>query len=203
MPRPSNLPSAQPAGTHGYTPSHSPLVGRAQEISALTSALNAADSGRGRTIFLLGESGVGKTRLLSAIAEQAAHRGFTVAIGRGYPVETGVPYAVFSDALLGVIRGLEPSVLALLTRGATAELLQLFPALDESRTPTPPRGDPSEVKARLLWNFAQFLSRFASKRPLLLALENLQWADSASLELLHFVARQIGNDRILIVCTHN
>ena len=108
-----------------------------------------------------------------------------------------MPYAVFSDALLPVLRAVEPSVLTLLTRGGTAELTQLFPALDDGRgaASAAPRGDPAELKARLLWNFSQFLSRFAAKRPLLIVLENLQWADSASLEMLHFVARQIGGDR--------
>src|SRR5881397_2698305 len=79
-----------------------PVIGRSAELSALTSAL----------------------------ADHASQRGFTVAVGRAYPVETGVPYAVFSDALLPVLRTVEPSVLTLLTRGGTAELMQLFPALD-------------------------------------------------------------------------
>jgi DNA-binding CsgD family transcriptional regulator/tetratricopeptide (TPR) repeat protein len=59
------------------------------------------------------------------------------------------------------------------------------------------------MKSRLLWNFTQFLSRFSAKRPLLVVLENLQWADSASLEMLHFVARQLGSARVLVICTHN
>jgi DNA-binding CsgD family transcriptional regulator len=180
------------------------VVGRSAELSTLAGALSDADAGRGRTVFVVGESGIGKTHLVSAFAEQAAQRGFTVATGRGYPVETGVPYAVFSDALLPVLRSLDSSVLALLTRGGTAELMQLFPALDaDHRASASARGDPAELKARLLWNFSQFLSRFAAKRPLLLVLENLQWADTASLEMLHFVARQSAGDRILLVGTHN
>src|SRR6476659_431188 len=95
----------------------SPLVGRASELQALASALGAADEGRGQTIVVVGESGSGKTHLVTALSEQAAARGFTVAIGRAYPVETGVPYAVFSDALLPLLRTVEPSVLTLLTRG--------------------------------------------------------------------------------------
>lgn len=182
----------------------SPLVGRVRELQALGAALSEADAGRGRTMFIVGESGVGKTRLANAIADRATERGFTVAVGRAYPVETGIPYAVFSDAIVPLLRTIEPSVLSLLTRGGTADLFQLFPALDTgARSSATPRGDPAELKARLLWNFAQFLTRFASKRPLLLILENLQWADSASLEMLHFVARQIGGDRVLIVGTHN
>jgi DNA-binding CsgD family transcriptional regulator len=111
---------------------------------------------------------------------------------------------VFSDAFLPEIRSLQPSVLTLLTRGGTAELMQLFPALgDTTRAAPPSRGDPAELKARLLWNFAQFVGRYAAKRPLLIVLENLQWADTASLEMLHFVARQISGERVLVIATHN
>lgn len=183
-----------------------PLTGRESELATLSAALQSADQGHGGTILLAGESGIGKTRLASTLVEQAAKRGFTVALGRAYPVETGVPYAVFGDALLPLLRGLDPALLAVLTRGGNAELLQLFPALATGDRPfaaAAVRGDPSELRARLLWNFAQFLARFAARHPLLLVLENLQWADSSSLELLHFSARQITGERILIVGTYN
>jgi predicted ATPase len=180
------------------------LVGRDDELKSLAAALDEADAGRGQAWFVVGESGIGKTRLVSEAADVAARRGFTIALGHAYPVETGVPYAVFSDALVPLLREIEPSVLTLLTRGASADLAHLFPALDDGRRSesSSPRGDPAEMKARLLWNFTQFLSRFAAKRPLLIVLENLQWADSASLEMLHFVARQIGSARVLVICTH-
>jgi DNA-binding CsgD family transcriptional regulator len=180
------------------------LVGRATELNTLVAALTAADSGAGSTVFVVGESGIGKTKLVEALVERAAGRGFATALGRAYPVETGVPYAVFSDALMPLLRAIEPSVLMLLTRGGAAELAQLFPALRNADRPvSPARGDPAELKSRVLWNFTQLLSRLAAKKPLLLVLENLQWADSASLEMLHFVARQIGGERLLLVGTHN
>ena len=183
-----------------------PLTGRGAELATLASALHGAEAGRGGTVIIAGESGIGKTRLANAVVEQATKRNFSVAVGRAYPVETGVPYAVFSDALLPLLRAIDPSMLSLLTRGGNAELVQLFPALavgDHGMRSTAVRGDPSEARARLLWNFTQFLARFAAKRPLLLVLENLQWADSSSLELLHFTARQIAGDHILIVGTYN
>lgn len=185
---------------------NAPLAGRETELATLSAALHSADQGRGGTVILAGESGIGKTRLANAVVEQAAKRGFTVAVGRAYPVETGVPYAVFGDALLPVLRSLDPALLAVLTRGGNAELVQLFPVLATGDRPfaaASVRGDPSELRARLLWNFAQFLARFAARHPLLLVLENLQWADSSSLELLHFTARQITGERIFIVGTYN
>jgi predicted ATPase len=206
-----NRVTAPPATTPGVKRGHAsekllPLTGRSAELAMLLAALQNTDNGQGRTVLLAGESGIGKTRLANAAAEQASKRGFSVAVGRAYPVEAGVPYAVISDALLPLLRAIDPSMLSLLTRGGNAELVQLFPALatgDKPLTSNSVRGDPSELRARLLWNFTQFLSRFAAKRPLLLVVENLQWADSSSLELLHFTARQIANDRILIVGTYN
>ena len=182
-----------------------PLVGRAAELSLLGGLLEEVAANRGSTLLLAGEGGVGKTRLAKAAADQAARRGWRVALGRAYPVETGVPYAPFSDAFLPILRGIDPSALAVLTRGGSRELAHLFPALTPpgERTNGTGRGDPAEFKSRLLWNFAQFLSRFAHQQPILIVLENLQWADASSLELLHFLARQIGTERIALIGTYN
>ncbi|HJR41133.1 MAG TPA: AAA family ATPase [Gemmatimonadaceae bacterium] len=182
-----------------------PLVGRDDELALLRDALVTAREGRGRTLLLAGAGGIGKTRLALTLADHAARSGWNVALGRAYPVETGVPYAPFADALVPLLRRLEPGALAVLTRGATAELSQLFPALhprDEPPTPAA-RGGSAELKARVLWNFSEFLGRFAARQPLLLILENLQYADASSLELLHFVARQLGAQRVLILGTYN
>jgi DNA-binding CsgD family transcriptional regulator len=186
-------------------PEVAPLVGRSAELAVLSRIIDEAAKGAGRSVFVVGEGGIGKTRLAAAAAERATKSGWIVATGRAYPVETGVPYALFSDALLPIVQKLEPSTLSVLTRGGAGDLGYLFPNLG-----TPPdreRGlsgaDPSEVKARLLWNFTQFLARLSSRQPLLIVLENLQWADASSLELLHFVARQIEDQRIVLLGTYN
>ena len=186
-------------------PDVAPLVGRGSELALLSRTIDEAASGAGRSVFIVGEGGIGKTRLAAAAAERAAKRGWSVAIGRAYPVETGVPYAVFSDALLPIVRKLEPATLSVLTRGGAADLGYLFPNLgapaDRDRAIS--GADPSEVKARLLWNFTQFLGRLSTKQPLLIVLENLQWADASSLELLHFLARQIDGQKIVLLGTYN
>src|SRR5688500_1534829 len=182
-----------------------PLIGRATELTMLGQSLTNTAAGRGCTVILAGEGGIGKTRLATAAAEQAERRGWQVALGRAYPVETGVPYALFSDALLPMLRKLDSSAMQVLTRGDSADLAYLFPALlpSQDRVASAGRGDPAEFKARLFWNFTQFLVRLAAKRPLMLVLENLQWADAASLELLHFIARQISHEKLLLLCTYN
>jgi DNA-binding CsgD family transcriptional regulator len=169
----------------------------------LSALLEAAEKGRGTTQLLEGEGGVGKTRLALATAERATKRGWLVAIGRAYPVEVGVPYALFTDALLPVLRTLDPGALSVLTRGAVSELSHLFPLLATGEAPIRGASDQgSELKTRLLWNFAQLLARMAQRRPLLLVLENLHWADESSLEMLHFTARQLGSSRVLVLGTY-
>ncbi|MBA3343392.1 MAG: AAA family ATPase [Gemmatimonadaceae bacterium] len=182
-----------------------PLVGRAAELSLIASLFSEAEKGSGKTLIVSGEGGVGKTRILSTAAEKAARDGWNVVVGHSYAVETGIPYALFSDALLPSLRMLEPAALSLLTRGSTAELAYLFPALagpgDRERAAAGTGA--SELKSRLFWNFSQFLGRYATRQPLCLVLENLQWADASSLELFHFVARQISGHPIVLLASYN
>src|SRR6267378_1199177 len=186
-------------------PDEAPLVGRSGELSLLSKTIDEAAQGAGRAVFIVGEGGIGKTRLATAVAERAAKRGWSVAVGRAYPVETGVPYALFSDALLPLVRKLDPSTLSVLSRGAAADFSYLFPNLGTvtDRDRASAGADPSEIKARLLWNFTQFLARLSAKQPLFVVLENLQWADASSLELLHFVGRQIEGQKIVLLGTYN
>ena len=164
-------------------PDVAPLVGRSADLAFLSKTLDEVAKGAGRSVFIVGEGGIGKTRLATAAADLAAKRGWSVAVGRSYPVETGVPYALFSDALLPLVRNFEPATLSVLTRGGAAELGYVFPNLGASadRERAAAGAEPSEIKARLLWNFTQFLGRLSAKQPLFIVLENLQWADASSL----------------------
>ena len=176
-----------------------PHVGRASELAVLTDWLSDVGSGRGGVQIVAGQSGIGKTRLAKAIVERAEREKWLVAIGRVYSVESGVPYAVWSDAFVQLLRGIETGARNVLTRGGDwlGTICPAFatdaPADEESQR---------DGKARLLWNCAQFLTRVAEKQPLLLVLENLHLADMASLELLHFVARQIPRARVAIIATY-
>lgn len=177
------------------------LIGREADLGALLPHLAAAAEGAGSTLVLVGDGGVGKTRLAETLADEARRSGFRVAAGRAFPVESGVPYALFSDAFMPVIRELDPAALALLTRGAEAELSVVLPGLGAAARPQ--SDDPSELRSRLLWTVAEFVRALATRQPLLLLLDDLHWADLSSLELLHFLARQTTQSRVLIVCTYN
>src|SRR5882762_6006310 len=86
-----------PSGESGLFPL--PLVGRQAELAMLTERLEVARGGAGTTTLIAGVGGVGKSRLVAAMSERAAPQGWSFAVGRAYPVETGVPFAVFADAL--------------------------------------------------------------------------------------------------------
>jgi len=180
-----------------------PLVGRVADLGALRMALDDAVEGRGQVVFLSGESGVGKTRLVQALSREAAARNALVANGAAYAVEAGVPYGMISDALVPPLRALPGATLSVLARGAERELGLILHGLDVRRgreeTAAPAEAD---HKARLLWNFAQFLERLASRQPLLLILENAQWSDPSSIELVHVLSRQLRAASCLIIVTY-
>ena len=178
------------------------LVGRTKELAALTAALDAGRRSLGSVHLVTGEGGIGKTRLTSEVATRARARGFTTLIGRAFPVETGIPYALFADAFVPMLREMPPASLQTLTRGATAELGLLFPTL-RGETVAAPRGDPAELKPRLLDTFDGLVERLAKKQPMLLVLENLQWADPSSIDLFHFVARSAAARSLVLVATYN
>ncbi|MEO6446795.1 MAG: AAA family ATPase [Gemmatimonadaceae bacterium] len=180
-----------------------PLVGRVADLGALRMALDDAVEGRGQTIFLTGESGVGKTRLVQTLAREALQREMMIAVGAAYAVEAGLPYGMISDALVPPLRDMPPSSLAVLARGAERELGTILHGLTPpaSHGELPSSGE-ADRKARLLWHFAQFLGRLCGKQPMLVILENAQWSDPSSMELVHFLARQLRTARCLIIVTY-
>jgi ATP/maltotriose-dependent transcriptional regulator MalT len=183
-----------------------PLVGREPEralLRAMLDRLRHGTAGDDAIIILAGDGGTGKTRLAEAAAADAEERGFTVGRGRAYPMEAGVPYALFSDALLPLLRQYTPEQLSLLARGGEAELAHVFPALLAGSRPRAAVEDPVEVKARVLWTMAQLVTGIARTAPLLLVLDDLHAADPASLEMLHFLARQTELSRVAFLCTYN
>src|SRR5688572_17504635 len=179
-----------------------PLIGREADLAELLPRVAEAANGAGGAIVLVGEGGVGKTRLAEAIAEEAQRRGFRIAAGRAFPVESGIPYALFSDAFMPVVRGLDLPALTTLARGAEAELSVVLPVLGVA-APRAQADDPSELRSRVLWTVAEFVRALAAKQPLLVLLDDVHWADLSSLELVHFLARQAARARLLIVCTYN
>jgi class 3 adenylate cyclase/tetratricopeptide (TPR) repeat protein len=188
---------SKPAGS---IPGRVPLVGRDREVELLRALLDQTEGSRGGTAFFRGPRGVGKSRLGQEATEYTKARGWTVLSGRAYPAERMIPFAPFSDALLPVLQGLEPAVVSELAPGGDDALFSLFPALGRtSRRLQEADGQPGEPQARLYWHFAGLMARLAAYRPLLLIIEDLDFADRSSIELFHFLARQCTDKPIFLV----
>src|SRR4051794_24074139 len=105
------------------------LVGRAAEVAELERALDRLSSGRPWTIEIVGEPGIGKSRLLAELARRAEARSYLVLEGRAAEFELGLPFGVVVDALNDYAGALPPSVLAALGDEPVGELAALLPSL--------------------------------------------------------------------------
>ena len=105
------------------------LVGRAEELAGLDNALAELAQGRSAAIELVGEPGIGKTRLLAELARRATEHGQLVLSGRAAELERDLPFWVFVDALDEYVQGLEPRRLEFLDDDTRAELSHVFPSL--------------------------------------------------------------------------
>src|SRR6266542_1912280 len=164
------------------------LVGRVDELGSIERLLDGLDQGRPSAIELAGEPGIGKTRLLREVAVRAESRGHLVLSGAASELEHDLPFSVFVEALDEYLAGLEPNRLAALDDQVQAELAHVFPSL-------PALGGGREVarqneRYRSHRAVRELLERLAAPRPLVLILDDVHWADSASVELLGALLRR-------------
>ncbi len=181
-----------------------PLVGRELEISKLRALADSAEAGAGKSLFLTGDRGVGKSRVVAGLVEELVQGGWMVARGQAHSTEGGVPFAPFADAFSPLLSEIDPAELQLLAQGGARDLASLWPPLAR-------RGGPEldaasgggEARSRFFWTFSHFLATLTGSAPLILWLEDLEWADESSLDLLHFLVRQISDKRVFIVALYS
>jgi DNA-binding SARP family transcriptional activator len=180
-------------------PDHT-LVGRAEQVSSLERALGATVTGRGRLVLLTGEPGVGKTRLAEELARRAT--GVAVAWGRCGEEPGAPPFwpwtQVVRELLAGVPADRRPALLA----PHLPELGAVLPEAVGAQAAAPPVVDVEVVRFRLCRAVAALLRRLAAERPLLVVIDDLQWADAGSLRLLPVLAGDLGTAPILVVATY-
>ena len=179
-------------------PDEAPMFGRQSELARLRHALDEALAGRGQLIAVLGEAGIGKSRLVSQVTIEAVKRGVLALVSHGYQTEQTLAYGLWIDALRrgGVLD--RDDVLSGVAVAWRAELARLFPELaqDDVRPASSP-----EDATRLFEAVAHLLERLAKAQPLLLVLEDVHWADEASLRLTSGLSRRIAAWPMLIVLT--
>ncbi|MFF4661286.1 AAA family ATPase [Streptomyces sp. NPDC001381] len=181
------------------TRSVSPVfVGRRDEMDILNDALSRATAGEPQAFLVGGEAGVGKTRLVEEYTAAAARRGAVVALGGCVEMGAdGLPFAPFSTALRALRRALPEEVTAA-AAGQEEELARLLPELGETRTG---RHD-EEGMARLFELTARLLERVAADRTVVLALEDLHWADASTRHLLSYLLRTLRTGRLVVLATY-
>ncbi|CAM5596499.1 helix-turn-helix transcriptional regulator [Streptomyces purpurascens] len=181
------------------TRSVSPVfVGRAEELGTLHDALARSREGEPQALLIAGEAGVGKTRLVEEFAAAARRRGAVVALGGCVEIGAdGLPFAPFSTALRALRREL-PGELAAAAAGQEEELARLLPELGESGTG---RHD-EDGMARLFELTARLLERIAAGHTVVVALEDLHWADASTRHLLAYLFRTLRTGRLVVLATY-
>ncbi|MGC0334844.1 DNA-binding SARP family transcriptional activator [Streptomyces sp. SAI-170] len=181
-----------PSPTRTRASGRSPFVGRDAELARLTAVWSAAASGRAQMVLINGEAGIGKTRL---VEEMRARAGPVTVAARAYPAEDQVPYGVAITWLRS------PPVarrMSRLDRSHMTELARLLPEL-ASRVPPPVPLPEAELRRRLCDTISQAL--LAVGTPLLLTVDDAQWADAQSLRVIHHLMRAAPSTRLLVVAT--
>jgi class 3 adenylate cyclase len=175
------------------------MIGREAELSTLEDALLSALRGDGGVVIVGGEAGMGKTRLVNSLANTGRRLGAIVIAGGCSEAELSLPYLPFLEAIGNYIATAQIGPLRERLGPAADELAQLFPQLGR---PVISTGDAASAKMRLFESILMLLGDAARKRALLLVLEDLQWADPATRELLDYSTRRLRSTNVLIVATY-
>jgi DNA-binding NarL/FixJ family response regulator len=178
------------------------VVGREHELAELDRALGRLAKGQPWVIQLVGEPGIGKSRLLAELAHRAEKRRCLVLIGRAAEFEQDVPFGAIIDALNDHLGALDSAVVRALQPQALQELAQVFPSLSGFADDTSaPRGQVDRY--RFHYALRAVLERLAAVGPVLIALDDVHWADPASCEVIaHLLRRFRGALLIALAVRH-
>ena len=197
VPSPAAVPSGPPTA-NDFTP----FVGRHSELSRLSWALQESRSSHLQTVLILGDAGLGKTRLVTEWLAQLP-TGSIVLHGRGHEFEQSIPYRPLLDALQQSLhripwdslpRGIAYNWLAPLAQ----YLPDLYYHLPDLTSPAAPNG---ETGYQISEGLSQLLLSLAGQQQVILFLDDLHWADAATWQFLAFLARRAEQGRLLLVGT--
>jgi DNA-binding SARP family transcriptional activator len=169
-----------------------PLLGRTAELSTLIKLYHSARRGQTQTVLLEGEVGIGKTRLATEFLAWVEMEGADVLQGQAFETGGQLPYRPLIEALRPRIER-ENAPDDLLSDLWLAELARLLPELGDRYPDLPdPVGDKSVARNRLFEAVARLGQALAARAPLVLFIDDVQWADAASLDVLHYLARRFA-----------
>lgn len=178
--------------------SSSVTVGRDDPLNLLRDRLDKAIGGQGRVLLLGGDAGIGKSRLVHDLKQDAATRELRIIEGRCSSTESSVPYAPLMDALRFRISRGESVQVGEVLGPLRAVLAPIFPQLEAEASSSEQPGE----RERPFDLIFRVLERLAAQEPMLLILEDVHWADPTSLELLHHLAHRAPSLSMLIIATY-
>jgi tetratricopeptide (TPR) repeat protein len=181
------------------------FVGRETERAALSRSLEQVIAGHGSVVLIGGPPGVGKTRMAAEIGAEAIRKGVLAYVGSCYDRENPIPFIPFVEIIESALAQADsPAAFReLLDKGASGlswyipRLRRLFPDI-----PPPPESPPEQSRRILFGTITELLERNARHVPILLLLDDLHWADEATLALLNHLAQLVSQMRVLIVGTY-
>lgn len=182
------------------------FVGRADELTRLMAAYHAACQGRTQVVILEGEAGIGKTRLAAEFLRWATAQGADILAGRAFETGGELPYQPLAELLRHQLEQ-EQSLTDLLSTTWLTELSRLLPEVRD-RYPDLPQPDANHVTAqsRLLESITRLGQALAERAPLVLFLDDIQWADLPSLDALQYAMAQWTEHKttlLLLLCTRH
>jgi predicted ATPase len=175
------------------------LVGRQEELGLLRNSLDRAVAGEQATVLVGGEAGVGKSRLVHDLIDQARQSGVRALVGGCVELDGGgIPFAPLVEMIRGFAAELEPTDLDDVLGGAREEIARLVPELEDA---APGASGDDRGPSRVLELMLGMIGRFADVAPLMLVFEDVQWADRSTLDLLALLIARASGRRLLVVLT--
>ncbi len=172
------------------------MLGRQRELTAIDTALKRHADGAAVTLWMRGEAGIGKTRLLEELRARADARGHLVLTGRGAEFERDIPFGVWIDALDDYAGSLGVDRLERLLGDRVEELAWVLPLVPTPAGATPPTLPEERYRAHRA--VRALLDAMARQRPVVVVLDDLHWADGASIELVAHLLRRPPRAPVLL-----
>jgi DNA-binding CsgD family transcriptional regulator len=172
------------------------VVGRTRELAEIERVLDRVASGASWALELCGEAGIGKSHLLVEACRRAEGRGFLVLDGRAAEFEQDMPFGVIVDALNDYVGSLGPAVLRGVDGETLGELASILPSLSGLASEPAAAGT---QRYRVHYAVRALLERLAKSQPVLLALDDVHWADAASVEVLAHILRRFRGSLLVAV----
>jgi DNA-binding SARP family transcriptional activator len=194
--------SRHPGPAPGYAAAARGLAGRDRELAELTAAWARAAGGEPGVVLIVGEAGIGKTSLAEALVAEAASAGAMVLQSRCYETERSLFLQPVVEALLPAVTGLPAAELRQLLGEDAVAFAALVPEAAAVLGPMPAERVAVDMQRRRAFHSVMtFLRELAAHNPLLLALDDLQYAGQSTIELVHYLGRHAGAARLLVIAT--